>query len=78
MSQFCKEPEYNSPKYEMESSGAARLLALNQTNAKWSHTFISNTESVGLDTDIQFEDPHRATYTFTAMEKLRYNPGHHQ
>ena len=57
MSQFCKEPEHNSPKYEMESTGAARLLALNHTAAKWSHTFISNTESVGLDADMQCEDP---------------------
>ena len=62
----------------MEFTGAARLLALNHTNSKWSHTFISNTESVGLDADMHCEDPHRANYTFTAIEKLRYNPGHHQ
>ena len=78
MSKYCKEPEHNSPKYEMESTGAAHLLAQNHTNSKWSHTFISHTESVGLDGELQCEDPHRANYTFTAMEKLRHNPGHHQ
>ena len=78
MSKFSKEPESNCPKYEMESTGAARLLALNHTAAKWSHTFISNTESVGLDADMNCEDPYRANYTYTAMEKLRYNSGQAQ
>ena len=78
MSQFCKEPEYNMPKYVMESAGAGHLLALNHTNSKWSHTFLSNTGSVGLDTDLTCEDPHRANYTYSALEKLRYNPGQHQ
>ena len=63
MSKFSKEPESNCPKYEMESTGAAHLLALNHTAAKWSHTFISNTESVGLDADMNCEDPYRAKYT---------------
>ena len=62
MSQFCKEPDFNMPKYVMESAGLGRLLALNHTNRKWSHTFLSTTESVGLDTDLTCEDPYSALY----------------
>lgn len=55
----AKARSYNIPKYELEAANAAsRLLCLNSSSAdKKLGTFISSTETVGLDDNLTCTDP---------------------
>jgi hypothetical protein len=58
ISRFSLDPEYNIPKYKLESANDARLLALNSNcTDKNLGTFLSSTERVGLDEDLPCADP---------------------
>jgi hypothetical protein len=68
-------PEVNIPKYEMESANAARLLCLNSSTAdRKLATFISSTETVGMDYNLICKDPIRQALPFSCMTKLRGIP----
>jgi hypothetical protein len=68
-------PTFNIPKYELESANAARLLCLNSSMAdKKLATFISSTETVGMDYNLVCTDPIRQALPFTVMTKLRGIP----
>ena len=68
-------PEYNIPKYELECSNAARLMCLNSSTCdKKLGTFISATETVGMDYDLACNDPIREAMPFSCMTKMRGIP----
>jgi hypothetical protein len=68
-------PAFNIPKFEMESSNAARLLCLNSSTAdRKLATFISSTETVGMDYNLTCTDPIRQALPFSCMTKLRGIP----
>ena len=68
-------PLFNIPKYELECANAARLLSLNSSTAdKKLATFISSTESVGMDYNLTCNDPIRQVLPFTVMTRLRGIP----
>ena len=68
-------PLYNIPKYELECANAARLLSLNSSTAdKKLDTFISSTESVGMDYNLTCNDPIRQALPFNVMTRLRGIP----
>ena len=68
-----KESDQNMPKYVLEASNSARLIALNNPD-KTLATFLSATETVGLDEDTSCQDPIRLAYTFTMTHSLRNAP----
>ena len=68
-------PAFNIPKFEIESANAARLLCLNSSTAdKKLATFISSTETVGMDYNLTCTDPIRQALPFSCMTKLRGIP----
>ena len=72
---FSKTPGLNIPKYELECVNAARLLALkSNSNDKNLGTFLSATETVGLDEDLHCADPIRASMSFSMIHSLRNVP----
>ena len=72
---ISKGPAYNIPKYELEAANAARLLCLNSSTAdKKLATFISSTETVGVDNNLTCTDPIRQAMPFSSMTKLRSIP----
>ena len=74
-SRFSMDPEYNIPKYELESANAPRLLALNSNcNDKNLGTFLSSTERVALDEDLPCADPIRANYPYSMIHRLHSVP----
>ena len=72
-------PEYNIPKYKLESANDARLLALNSNcTDKNLRTFLSSTERDGLDEDLACADPTRANYRYSMIHRLRNVPKTYQ
>ena len=65
-----KESDQNMSKYIMEASNSARLMALNNSD-KTLATFLSATETVGLDEDQCCQNPIRLAYTFTMIHRFR-------
>ena len=70
-------PECNMPKYELEAANSARLMALNNSDKNLA-TFLSATETVGLDEDKTCQDPIRLAFTFTMVHQLRNVPNSYQ
>ena len=62
----AKTPAYNIPKYDLEAAIAARLLCLNSGSAnKKLGTFISSTESVGIDENLTCSDSIRQAFSIS-------------
>ena len=71
--------EANIPKYDIECANAARLLCLNSsTKDSKLGTFISSTETVGIDENLTCADPARQAISYSILLRLRNVPNIYQ
>ena len=71
--------EANIPKYEIECANAARLLSLNSsTKDNQLGTFLSSTETVGIDENLTCGDPVRQALSYSIILRLRNVPNTYQ
>ena len=78
-STHSKTVEANIPKYELECANAARLLSLNSsTKDKSLGTFLSSTETVGIDENLTCGDPIRQDLSYSIILRLRNVPNTYQ
>ena len=71
--------EANIPKYDIECANAARLLCLNiSTKDNKLGTFLSSTETVGIDENLTCVDPVRQALSYSIILRLRNVPNTYQ
>jgi hypothetical protein len=71
--------EANNPKYEIDMANAARLLSLNSsTKDSKLGTFLSSTETVGIEENLTCVDPVRRALSYSIILRLRKVPNTYQ
>ena len=64
----AKSVDYNIPKYDLEAANVARLLCLNSSSKDSKlGTFISSTETVGIEDNLTCSDPIRQALSYSVI-----------